>query len=127
MAAIGDTAAQHLVDEAAEVGITADELGEWSGWGTKFLASMSGRDLARMQDRIQTRRTAQEELARAEVAHLATDAQVRYVVDLLQRRRRTGDAGGFVGTAGLVDAAGAPDRAAIQQLTRRQASALITS
>jgi len=57
----------------------------------------------------------------------ATERQVGYILDLLARRRRSGEGGGFFSLRGLVDDTGRPDRDAIAALTRAQASALIDS
>lgn len=57
----------------------------------------------------------------------ATGPQIDYVVKLLARRATSGEGGGFVSTAGLYDADGNIDRAAVAALTQSQASTLIDS
>lgn len=57
----------------------------------------------------------------------ATDRQIDYITELLARRIRNGEGGGFASTARLYDADGTIHRAAIAALTTREASTLIDS
>ncbi|MBF6411182.1 hypothetical protein [Nocardia farcinica] len=57
----------------------------------------------------------------------ATEAQIDYIVALLEGRARRGEGGGFMSTRGLYKDDGTVDRAAVAAMTRRTASAMIDS
>lgn len=130
MTAIGTEALAELLDEAAEVGITANQIADTLRMQVNDLEIMSGRDRSRIEQMISERaaaRTVNTGRRAPADAGLATSRQVDYIVDLLVRRVRNGGGGGFMSTRGLVDEAGRPQRAEIAKLDRAAASRLIDS
>lgn len=130
MAAIGQAAAQDLIERAAAVGYTAEQIAEAVRLRVDSLEVMSGRDEAIVERMITEREVArqtQQPRRRPTGTALATDRQVSYIGDLLRHRSRTGDGDGYMSVRGLVDETGRPDRAAISRMTRAQASAVIDS
>lgn len=82
---------------------------------------LNGRSRRWIDDKLTDIELAEERAAaRARAAqNLATEAQIAYILDLLARRRRTGEAGGFFD--------GPTDRAQIAAMSRSEASAYIDS
>jgi hypothetical protein len=120
MAAIGATEAQKILNAATNVGITEDDL--LATIRRPLLAYASNSDARTCWQMI---RAAEEQ--QRQNAGLATDRQVAYITELLARRARDGEGGGFVGVSHLYAPNGTIDVDAVRALTKDAASQVITS
>lgn len=111
-----------------ELGVEVDEIVTALGSDAQGMGRyrpFQGRSLRWVEQRIsaleaRAAETAERKATRERATQgLATDRQISYILDLLARRRRNGDGGGFM--------IGPTDRAGIAAMTRQDASAYINS
>ena len=118
MAAIGTERAQQIIAAAHAAGLTDDQIIAMADRGLDWIECMSRTEAAAFERRI-------AEIAHRKASHnasgqrLATTRQIDYIMDLLAKRRRDGEGGGFF--------AGPRSRAEIAKMTAEDASAYIRS
>jgi hypothetical protein len=120
MVAIGTVEAQKILAAAIKAGIAEDDL--LTAIGRPLLSVASNGDARTCWQMI---RTAEDQQRRAK--NLATERQVEYIIELLARRVREGEGGGFLGVRHLYATDDTIDIAAVRALTKGTASQVITS
>lgn len=106
--------------ETAKVDILINWVNQYVAGAPERIAKKAEQDaIAAAEATVREAREAQLEEARRQKGPLATPRQVEYILQLLDRRQRTGEGGGFF--------YGPTDRAGIEEMSKAEASTYITS
>jgi hypothetical protein len=132
MAAIGTAEANRIYALAAERGLTEDQVDELAHdmrlmMGTVGIDGLSRSSARQLIAALPAAPPAPRPDLRQPEARQCTPKQAQYVADLLARRARTGEGGGFAAVSHLYTADGQLDLPAIDALSFDAASRIITS